>query len=135
MKPSLAFALIIAGARGLRSFPEDGSSELVPMLLDESPIPRQDHSQVQLTYIGRDRILAFNQWTGEHSLWQFERNGLSKCDAIAWPPLSTGRWTALRYTEFTFAGFTQLISLDPRTGTLTLTECDEAAFLPRCRGE
>ena len=84
---------------------------------------------------GRERVLAFNQWTGDYSLWQFERDGVGKCDPLTWPPLSTGRWTALRYTEFTFAGFTQLISLDPRTGTLTLTECDEAAFLPRCRGE
>ena len=130
----LAIAALAAGWSPDRV---DDTQGLVPLLLesDDHTVPRPDHSQVQLTYLGRDRVLAFNQWTGEHSLWQFERDGLSKCDALAWPPLSTGRWTALRYTEFTFAGFTQLISLDPRTGTLTLTECDEAAFLPRCRGE
>merc|ERR1719453_850062 len=122
MKIGHPLLLLAAGCRALSSTPDDAGGLV--------PLPRQDHSQVQLTYLGRDRVLAFNQWTGEHSLWQFEREGLSKCDALAWPPLSTGRWTALRYTEFIFAGFTQLISLDPRAGTLTLTECDEAAFVP-----
>ena len=99
------------------------------------PKVRTDFSQVQLSYLGRDRVLAFNQWTGEHALWQFERDELSKCDAFTWPPLSQGKWAALRYHEFVFAGFTHLISLDPRRGAMTLTECDDAAFLPRCRGE
>ena len=30
-----------------------------------------DFSQVQLTYLGRDRLLSFNQWTGEYELWQY----------------------------------------------------------------
>ena len=91
----LAIAALAAGWSPDRV---DDTQGLVPLLLesDDHTVPRPDHSQVQLTYLGRDRVLAFNQWTGEHSLWQFERDGLSKCDALAWPPLSTGRWTALR---------------------------------------
>ena len=127
----LALALACSSSDATLTTPDDAS--IVPFLLEPTggaPAPRPDHSQVSLTYLGRDRVLAFNQWTGEHALWQFERDDLKKCDAFSWPPLSAGRWTALRYTEFTFAGFTQLISLDPRAGTLTFTDCDDAAFLP-----
>ena len=95
---------------------------------------RPDFSKASLTYLGHDRVLAFNQWTGGHALWRLERDAAAKCDAFAWPPLSTGRFSALRYTEFVFVGLTQLVSLDPRAGTLTLTECDDDAFLPRCKG-
>ncbi len=102
-----------------------------------APPPRTDFSRLQLKYLGRDRVLSFNQWSGDYALWALERSGreLSKCDPLAWPPLSSGRWAALRYTEFEFAGKTALLNLNPRTGALTHSECDETTFLPRCRGE
>ena len=131
-------SMLLGNATAYAAVADDDSAALIPTLLRaqaDGVSTRADFSRVQLTYLGRDRVLAFNQWTGDHSLWQFERDGLTKCDPFTWPPLSTGRWASLRYTEFIFAGFTQLISLDPRAGTLTLTECDEDAFLPRCRGK
>ena len=139
LKASLLLAAAFAPAvRCYYASADEDASRLVPELLraqETGRATRADFSRVQLTYLGRDRVLAFNQWTGEYALWQFEREGLSKCDPLTWPPLSNGRWAALRYTEFVFVGFTQLLSLDPRAGTLTVSECDEEAFLPRCRGK
>lgn len=33
--------------------------------------PRHDFSGVAMTYLGRNRVLSFNQWNGEYSLWQY----------------------------------------------------------------
>ncbi|KOO29832.1 hypothetical protein Ctob_011283 [Chrysochromulina tobinii] len=138
---SLVSLFLVLSAEGVRVGTD--SSLLVPSGITSSSGSlssaagslRPDFSHVALTYLGRERVLAFDQWTGEHALWSLERNEVSKCDAFMWPPLSAGRWAALRYHEFVFVGFTQLIALDPSTGKLTLTECDDSAFLPRCHGE
>ena len=95
---------------------------------------RPDFSKVSLTYLGRNRLLSFNQWTGDHVLWQLDRDGIGKCDVVTWPPLTSGKWAPLRYHEFVFAGFTQLLALEPRSGKLTLTECDDSSFIARCQG-
>ena len=106
--------------------------------------PRHDFSGVQMTYLGRDRVLSFNQWSGEYSLWQYgalraahslgahpltplprsaaERDSLSQCDALSWPPLASGRWRSMLWHEFVFVGFSQVIALEPLTGKLILTE-------------
>ena len=138
MRPTTA-VILAAGLAAVDGMQQGAATPLQPYegvsSATASPTLRPDFSRVQLTYLGRERVLAFDQWTGEHALWQLERGELSKCDAFMWPPLSAGKWPALRYREFVFAGLTQLISLDPRAGTLTLTECDDAAFLPRCHGQ
>ena len=113
----------------------DWEEERESVLLARGTTARADFSQVQLTYLGRDRVLSFNQWTGGYELWQFERTRLSKCDALSWPPLSSGRWSSLRYQSFVFVGYTQLVTFDAHTGALQLSHCDDAAFLPRCHGE
>ena len=64
-----------------------------------------------------------------------ERQLLSRCEALSWPPLSSGRWIALRYQAFVFVGYSQLLTLDPLTGDVQITQCDDTAYLPRCHGE
>ena len=97
----------------------DWEEERESALLARGTTARADFSQVQLTYLGRDRVLSFNQWTGGYELWQFERTRLSQCDALSWPPLSSGRWSSLRYQSFVFIGFTQLFTLDPLRGDVS----------------
>ena len=113
---SLVSLFLVLSAEGVRVGTD--SSLLVPSGITSSSGSlssaagslRPDFSHVALTYLGRERVLAFDQWTGEHALWSLERNEVSKCDAFMWPPLSAGRWAALRYHEFVFVGFTQLIA-------------------------
>ena len=64
-----------------------------------------------------------------------ERQQLNRCDALSWPPLSSGRWSALRYREFVFVGYTELLTLDVLTGSVQVSRCGESAFLLRCHGE
>jgi hypothetical protein len=52
------------------SFAEDQERREAHLLARGSSV-RADFSQVQLTYLGRDRLLSFNQWTGEYDLWQY----------------------------------------------------------------
>ena len=60
------------------SAPSDDSweEERESALLSRGTSVRADFSQVQLTYLGRDRMLSFNQWTGSYELWQF---GMCTC--------------------------------------------------------
>ena len=77
-------ALSLGSASAYSAVADDDSAALIPTLLKaqaEGVATRADFSRAQLTYLGRDRVLAFNQWTGDHALWTFERDGLSKCDA------------------------------------------------------
>ena len=64
-----------------------GSGEL----LAAAATHRASFQAVELAYLGRVRVLKFNQWTGQYALWQYERGDSGQCDALSWPALASGR--------------------------------------------
>lgn len=117
--------------------PSEWIDERESRMLARGTATRPDFG-TQLTYIGRDRLLSFNQWTGEYALWRYERSQLNRCDALSWPPVVSGRWPSLIYKEFVFVGWSHLLILDPLTGDLQLSQCDDIASpstAKTCQGE
>lgn len=104
----------------------------------EPTTARAEWSRTAMVYLGQDRMHTYNQWSGEYSVFEYERNSLGKCDAFSWPPISTGRFEQLIGVEWVFLGFTkaqyltQLVHLDPLTGRVELADCDESSFAADC---
>ena len=71
-----------------------------------------------------------------------ERKSLTKCDAFSWPPIGTGRFEQLIGVEWVFMGFTrggqylsQIVHLNPLTGSVALADCDESSFAADCENK